>query len=163
MPYLIDGTNLLFGIEADDERSAPMTETQICWTLGRFLAAKGDYGVIVFDGSGPENKDALDQVKGLAVTFSGRLKDADTVIVEKLKASPEPKQWTVVTTDRALRQTAHGMGASAVRSDVFWTEVLSRTQDKKIPREPLGKRHGLSDFETDRWLRTFGLEDEDPS
>jgi hypothetical protein len=45
-----------------------------------------------------------------------------------------------------------------VKADVFWTDVQKQLSRRKTIKEPSGKRWGLSESETEQWLKFFGLE-----
>lgn len=83
--------------------------------LQRLEAAGGDTVTVVFDGrpSGalPEGDHA-----GVKVLYARRRGPdaADDRIVELLAAAAEPRRWTVVTSDRSLRERSEALGASVV-------------------------------------------------
>ena len=157
---IIDGTNLLWAIhEWNDEREIT-SEVKLCQTLERYFAQVGDEGEIVFDGAGPSDKSVFDGVGRLSIAFSGFDSDADTVIEEKVLASTAPRRLTVVSSDRRLRRAAGERKATALKSDLFWGQVLKELARKKPARkEPEEKRDGLTEGETEQWLDIFGLED----
>ena len=159
MPYIIDGSNLLRTIESDDERFAPLDQYQLCWTISRFLGRLGEEGQLVFDGTGPDDRSRLDNVHHLEVRYAGTRTDADTVIEAFIKAFPNPQGLIVVSSDRRLRGAAMHHRAQALASDVFWEVVLKKMQEKRAPREPFSKRHGLSESETEHWLDVFGIDE----
>jgi len=160
MPFVIDGTNLLWAIqEAHDEREVG-DEVKLCHMLDRYLAQVADEGEIVFDGAGPPDKSAFDGVGHLDVIFSGFNSDADTVIEEKVQANTAPRRLTVVSSDRRLRKAAGERNATALKSELFWSQVLRELGRKKpAEKEPEEKREGLTEGETEQWLDLFGLDD----
>jgi predicted RNA-binding protein with PIN domain len=168
---IIDGHNLLHSIHKEDswhgfaarESTAKMavphiSDVQLCHIIGRYLKLIGEKGEIVFDGTGPRDKSGFDNINNLEVFFSGLRSDADTVIESKIKANTAPKRLTIVSSDRRLRDAARKRKATVVKSQVFWDNLCRElTQKKKTKPEPAGKRHGLSDGETEEWLKIFGL------
>jgi len=162
MPYIIDGYNLLWAIENDDERFEPVDDVRLCWTIGRYLGRIREQGELVFDGAGPgghfADKSRFDNIPGLVVSFAGIGRDADTVIEGKIKARASSQPLVVVSSDRRLRQAAHQGKATAIRSDAFWERVLAEVRKKRPASEPTAKRYGLSESETDMWLGLFDLE-----
>ena len=163
MPYLIDGCNLLCAIRNNDERFEPVDEVRLCWTLGRYLTQIGDSGELVFDGSGPNDKGRFDHIPGLAVSFAGIGRDADGVIEEKIKTHASSHPLILVSNDRRLRQSALHHKASVIHAEAFWEKVLKEVNKKRPAPEPTAKRHGLSESETEVWLKAFGIkEKEDP-
>lgn len=158
MPYIIDGHNLLHSIQKTSECPGPISDVQLCHIICRYLKLIGEKGEIIFDGTGPQDKSGFDNISNLEVVFAGLRSDADTVIEEKIKASTAPKRLTVVSSDRRLRDAARKRKATVVKSQVFWDNLCSQLARKKTITEPAGKRHGLSDSETEQWLKFFGLE-----
>jgi len=183
MPLIIDGHNLLWSIEKTSpvgstpnkrrdrlnkyertsngasEEFGPITEVRLCQIVGRYLKLTGGKCEIVFDGTGPADKSGFDNINNLEVFFAGVGTDADTVIEDKIRASTAPRRLTVVSSDRKLRDAARARKATVVKSQVFWSNLLRRLSRGKRIREPTAKRLGLSESETEQWLKFFGLEE----
>jgi len=189
MPLVIDGYNLLksihkwstpnakgcvwgpqLGDDADSLGGAPQTrkrafgdpgEVGLCKILSAYLHRIRDNGQIIFDGIGPPDKTGFESTGPLEVIFSGRDRDADTVIENKIIANTAPKRLTVVSSDRRIRIAAKKRKAIAVKSEDFWRNVIKCLNKKKRSSpEPKEKRIGISETETDLWLKTFGLDDQ---
>jgi predicted RNA-binding protein with PIN domain len=158
MPVIIDGHNLLHSIQKRSGDFEPISDIQLCRIVGRYLKRIGEKGEIIFDGSGPQDKSLFDNISNLEVFFAGRGCDADTVIEDKIKASTAPKKLTIVSSDRRLRDAARTRKAAAVKSPVFWDNVQKQLSRKRTIKEPEAKRRGLSQGETEQWLRFFDLE-----
>jgi predicted RNA-binding protein with PIN domain len=126
--------------------------------IGRYLKLIGEKGEVVFDGTGPRDKGGFDNISNLEVFFAGLRSDADTVIEDKIKASTAPKRLTIVSSDRRLRDAARKRKATAVKSQVFWDNVHKQLSRKNKVKEPPAKREGISESETDQWLKFFDLE-----
>jgi len=156
---IIDGHNLLHSIQKIDEDSESISEVQLCRILGRYLKLKGETGEIVFDGTGPRDKSGFDNISNLEVFFAGLGSDADTVIADKIRANTSPKRLTIVSSDRSVRKAARARKAAAVKSEVFWGNLLKQLSRKRTVEEPAEKRLGLSESETEQWLDFFGLEE----
>jgi predicted RNA-binding protein with PIN domain len=156
---IIDGNNLLWAIrEKFDEREIG-TEIELCRVLGRFFAATAEEGQIVFDGAGPADKSEFNTIDNIEVYFAGFHKDSDSVIEEKIKADSAPRRLTVVSSDRRLRKAAGLRRATAIKSEDFWAEVRKELLRKKPRRkEPMEKKEGLTESETDRWMDLFDLD-----
>lgn len=158
MPYLIDGYNLLHSICKVDEELGTISDVQLCYIISRFLEEVDNKGEIIFDGNGPPDKSPFDNIKRLEVIFSGMSTDADTVIKNKVYSSTAPRGLAVVSSDRAVRQSARSRKSNTIKSEQFWLKMqkcLSRSG--RAEKEPAGKRAGLSDSETDWWLKFFGF------
>jgi predicted RNA-binding protein with PIN domain len=158
MPLIIDGHNLLWAVQNTSEQAESISDTQLCWIVGRYLKQTGESGEIIFDGIGPTDKSGFDNIATLQVLFVGRATDADTVIEEKIRASTAPRRLTVVSSDRRLRKAAQTRKATAVKSEVFWNDVAKQLSRKRAAKEPPEKRLGLTESETKLWLEFFGLE-----
>ena len=157
MPVIIDGHNLLWSIQSSEDLG-PISDIQLSRVISRYLKQTGEKGEIVFDGTGPRDKSGFDNISNLEVFFSGQGRDADTVIEDKIRANTAPRNLTVVSSDRRLRDAARPRKATVVKSEVFWSNLKKQLNRKKIVKEPPAKRQGLSESETKQWLKFFGLE-----
>jgi len=164
---IIDGHNLLHsihpaprrgGIHKEDPDSGTISDVRLCRIISGYLKLIDEKGEIIFDGTGPRDKGGFDNISNLEVFFAGLRSDADTVIEEKIKASTAPKRLTIVSSDRRLRDAARKRKATAVKSQVFWDDVRKQLSRKRKVKEPLAKRQGISESETEQWLDFFGLE-----
>jgi predicted RNA-binding protein with PIN domain len=159
MAVIIDGHNLLHSIQKEGPDAGPISDIQLCHVIGRYLKLIGEKGEVVFDGTGPRDKSGFDNISNLEVFFSGLRSDADTIIEDKITANTAPKRLTIVSSDRRLRDAAKRRKATAVKSQVFWDNLCRQLASKKKTKpEPAGKRYGLSEGETDLWLKIFGIE-----
>ncbi|MHC4618462.1 MAG: NYN domain-containing protein [Planctomycetota bacterium] len=158
MPVIIDGHNLLHSIQKAGEDFESINDVRLCHIIGRYLKGVGEKGEIVFDGTGPPDKARFDNISCLEVVFAGPTSDADKVIEDKIKADTAPKRLTVVSSDRRLRAAARARKATAVKSEVFWENLRKELSRKPTPKEPPAKRWGLSEVETEQWLRFFGID-----
>jgi len=157
MPVIIDGHNLLRSIQ-NIEDDTSITDAGLCRLLDRYFGLTGDRAEIIFDGTGPPNKDEFNNIKNLEVTFSGRKTDCDTIIEERTLSSTAPKLLTIVSSDRRLREAAKARKATDVKSEDFWDEVKKRLSRQRPNKEPAGKRRGITESETELWLKEFNIE-----
>ena len=156
--YVIDGNNLLHAIYQTAGDSDAINDVALCKVVSRFLHLKSEKGEIIFDGAGPTDKIAFENMSNLEVSFAGAGSDADTVIEDKIRASTAPKNLTIVSSDRRLRKAARTRKAIPIKSERFWAEVQNQLSRKKVVKEPAAKRQGLSESETKKWLEFFDLE-----
>ena len=156
MPVIIDGHNLLWAVQ-NLEDVPNISEVALCQILDPYLGLIKQSAEIIFDGAGPLNKSGFETLKNIDVTFSGRSCDCDTIIEDRILASTAPKRLTIVSTDRRLRNAAGARKAISITSEDFWDEVKKRLEKHKPAKEPPGKRKGLTQSETELWLKTFGL------
>ena len=155
---IIDGYNLLRAVQNLSEQTAGVADTQICHIISRYLTLTKSRGAIIFDGVGPRDKTGFNNVANLEVVFSGRSKEADDIIEKLVLQNSAPRSLTVVSSDRRIKSAANKKKATAINSIDFWLEML-KTLDKKAKRksEPPAKYLGISEAETEYWLRLFGL------
>ncbi len=158
MPIIIDGHNLLHTIRKTNEELQSISDVQLCQVISRYLKLTGEKGEIIFDGTGPRDKSGFDNISNLEVLFAGRDSDTDTVIEDKIRASTAPKRLTIVSSDRRLRKAAQVRKATATKSETFWSDLEKQLSRKRPVKEPAEKRQGLSESETNQWLKFFGLE-----
>jgi len=157
MPYLIDGYNLLGTVRKADEQYAAMNEAGLCALLVEYLRRMRHEGRIYFDGTGPRDKAGLLALGNLEVIFTGPGVEADHRIAEEIEQSSAPKFLAVISSDREVRASAEKRKSAAIRSEDFWTTMVKTLERKKRIREPKAKREGLTEGETDEWMRLFGL------
>jgi predicted RNA-binding protein with PIN domain len=160
MPIIIDGYNLLRAIEKTESFSPVLTDAWLCRMITAYLRQIDEAGCVVFDGIGPPDKEIFEDMGNLEVIFSGRNKDADKVIEDKITANTAPKRLLVVSSDRRLRVAARKRRAISVKAEVFWESVISEPDRKPRPREPREKREGITESETEQWLKSFGLDED---
>ena len=158
MPLIIDGHNLLHSIKKVTEGSESISEVRLCQIISEYLRLTDEKGEIVFDGTGPQDKSLFDNINTLEVFFAGLGSDADAVIESKIKASTAPKRLTIVSADRRLWDAARGRKAAVVKSQVFWEKLCRRLSRKKAAKEPPAKHLGITESETEQWLKLFELE-----
>ncbi len=157
MPVLIDGYNLLRAAQKILEQ-VDFTDSDLCAVLCEFLRRVGDTGTIVFDGIGPPNKEWMMGLQRLEVIFSGRNIEADSVIEQHIQENSAPKRLLVVSSDRRIRAAAKRRKCPDIPAGDFWLQMCN-TVEKQLPvPEPKAKRIGISDKETDRWMKAFGLD-----
>ena len=157
MPIVIDGYNLLHAVKSMTEGQV-LSEIQLCSLISGYLKQTKQRGEIIFDGTGPRDKSGLMGTTNLAVSFSGAYCDADTEIEERIKASTAPKRLTVISNDHRLVKAAKARKAVAITADDFWGQVVKKLSRKRREAEPAGKRSGITEGETDFWLKLFKLD-----
>ncbi len=158
MPIIIDGHNLLWMLRRSSNELDSLTDLKLCHIITRYLRLVSEKGHIVFDGTGPKDQRAFDNITNLEVSFSGLGREADEVIEEKILASTDPKRLTVVSSDRRLRAAARAAKASAIKSEAFWSDLNRHLNQPGKNREPSQKQQGLSEGETQQWLKIFGMD-----
>ncbi len=155
---IIDGYNLLRAVQNLTEQSFNITDIQLCQIVAEYLYRLKKKGCIVFDGVGPRDKSGFNNLFNLEVVFSGTSREADDVIEKLILENTAPKSLTVVSSDRRIKTAANRRKADAVDCVDFWTEVIKQLERKKKKQaEPQAKFIGISEAETEYWLREFGF------
>jgi uncharacterized protein len=155
---IIDGHNLLHTVYKIEGDSLSLDDIGLCRIIEKYLKLTGQNGEIVFDGSGPRDKNSFENINYVEVSFAGIGSDADTRIEDKISINSAPKRLIVVSSDRRLRKAAHARKATTIKSEDFWAEVQKQLSKKRPIAEPRAKRGGISESETDQWLDFFGIE-----
>jgi len=157
MPVIIDGHNLLWLIR-NQEEDRTITDVGLCKVLDMYFSLTGEHAEIIFDGVGPPDKSGFNGVKYLEITFSGRSTDCDTLIENKILESTAAKRLVIISSDRRLRDAADRRKAASIKSEDFWDAVKNKISKYKPRKEPAQKRKGLTQSETELWLKEFGIE-----
>ena len=162
MPYLIDGNNLMYALS---EAQGGVGRLGLCKLL-MGLPARGQRVRVVFDGPEPPSGLARQiEDTGLEVHYSGP-RIADDLITEHITADSAPRRLTVVSSDREIRKAASRRRCRIIKSEEFVPMLLRiveshRRCESKTRRggEPKEKREGLSQEQTQKWLREFGFDE----
>jgi len=155
---IIDGYNLLRTVQNLTEHSSEITDVQICQIINDYLYRTKKKGSLVFDGIGPRDKSPFNNLFCLEIIFSGTSREADDIIETMIVESSAPKSLIVVSSDRRIKRAAEKKKATAVDCVDFWTEILKQLEKKrKRKMEPQAKFTGITEAETEYWLREFGL------
>lgn len=156
---IIDGHNLLWAVQGMVDAPEGMSDVGLCRLVGAYLKRVKDSGEVIFDGPGPRDKSDFDNIDGIEVLFAGLGRDADSMIEGKIAANTAPRSLVVVSSDNRLRKAARGRKANSVKSEDFWERLVRELERRRrVADEPGGKRHGLSEGETEQWLDFFGME-----
>ena len=155
---IIDGYNLMRAVQNLTEQSFNITDVQLCQIVAEYLHRIKKKGSVVFDGIGPRDKSGFNNLFNLEVVFSGTSHEADDVIEKLILENTAPKSLSVISNDRRIKTAANKRKADAVDCVDFWTEVIKQIEQKKRrPAEPQAKFVGISEAETEYWLREFGF------
>jgi predicted RNA-binding protein with PIN domain len=158
MPFLIDGHNLLWAINKCDELFAPTDDVGLCRSVDTYCTRIGEFGEVIFDGTGPWSKQPYSGFRQVRVVFAGADIEADAVIEDTIRRSKNPRKLIIVSNDRRVRRAALKRKAVALASEDFWSKLMHCITRKRPQPEPTGKRHGLNATDTSKWLREFDLE-----
>lgn len=123
MTLLIDGHNLI-GVMPGIDLADPDDEWQLLQRLRPYAAAKRQPLTVVFDsGIGPTPQWRLSD-GGVTVRFAPPGVEADAIILQLLRASPQPGAVTVITNDQGLAGRVRSAGGQ-VRSATHFAAQLT--------------------------------------
>jgi len=158
MPYIIDGHNLipkvpgLSLVDIDDEM-------RLVEVLQEFCRRQRKQVEVFFD------KAALGGARArkygcVTARFVSRGRTADEAIRDRLiRLGGEARNYSVVSSDRAVQATARAARARVVSSDEFAGTILSKMFDRPEELDGLDDAP-LSEDEIDEWLEFFDADEQ---
>jgi len=153
MPYLIDGHNLIArlpGIELDD----PDDEAKLVNRLRGFVAMHGKKCTVVFDGGIPGGYSKMSNKSVQVIFAAAHRSNADKVIKQRIKKIPDPRNWTIVSSDNEVLNFARSHKMQA-QTSVQFVQTLQRKPRIQDSRGESPHVHVPKD-EVDEWLDIFG-------
>lgn len=130
--------------------------------LARYIALSrwARRGAILVCDGGPQRRPTSSwPVEGVEIRYAGAGRDADSLIVELVRASDAPRRLLVVSSDRAVRQAARKRKAKTLTSEAFLERLVEDV------RRASGAGRGaapkpqapLPPAAVDAWLDDLGL------
>jgi predicted RNA-binding protein with PIN domain len=151
MRYLIDGHNLIpkLGLTLH----APDDETELIARLQEFCRQQRARVEVYFDGA-PAGQAGTRPAGLVTAHFVRQGLSADAAIETRLAClGARAREWTVVSSDRRVRQAAHAAHASVLTSEEFARRLATRPESSSPPSP---KTTGsLTSQEVEEWLKTF--------
>jgi hypothetical protein len=141
MPFLIDGNNLIGATRRSARPSAEDRAALIAEVADRLRRTRAR-AILFFDGDAERGA----ELGALAVRPSGAV-SADEAILDEIRRSRTPREWTVVTEDRALNARARELGARAITPSSFWARLGKRPASASPRTE--------EKVDVEEWLRYF--------
>lgn len=154
MPYLIDGHNLI-GQLPDISLTEPDDEAKLVQKLLAFAARTSKHIIVVFDHGLPGGRSRM-STGSVEVVFAPQHLNADRILLERINTCEDPRNWTIVSSDRVVLATAERRGMRPVRSTDFAPQLQPPQRKKKDPRDKLKHDAYVSKAEVEEWLRLFG-------
>lgn len=160
MPYLIDGHNLI-GRLPDIRLDDPDDEALLVQKLMGFAARTGKDCVVVFDSGLPGGKSRM-STKTVKVIFASHRTDADRLLMERIRETPDPLNWTVVSSDHRVQTAARQRRMRVLSAADFAALVQSPSPDQQADPDP-GAAADVHQSEEDinYWLNQFGTDKPD--
>ncbi len=158
MEYLIDGHNIIL---SEREYFSASTESgrraELLVILRDYLTTRRGVRItVVFDGREKFSTDRTSRsVPRLRVIFAARDLTADQMIDQIVQKAPNPRELTVVSSDRQVLKNAEYSGANTMTSRQFLELVLPDYPEETAERKP----EILTQEELDDWRKYFGIDD----
>jgi uncharacterized protein len=156
MNLLIDGHNLIGQIPTIS-LADPDDEAKLVMLLrSHAVRRRGRQVVVVFDHGVYGHPQQLSGY-GVVCHFARSPQDADAQLIQRIQAIARPREWALVTSDRAVARAAADRGIKVIDSRTFAAQLAP------APRKggALGaeKREvRMSEAELAEWMRLFGEE-----
>jgi hypothetical protein len=158
MPYIIDGHNLIPkvpGLSLEDMDD----EQQLVNLLQDFCRVKQKKVEVFFDNA-PAGSSGARTFGCVVARFIRQGRTADQAILEKLRRlEGEARNWTVVSSDREVRNSARSVRAKSMRVEEFAQELSALQADRSQQMQQ--DDADLSKQEVDEWLKLFGADEAD--
>ncbi len=165
MTILVDGHNLIgqmAGLRLDD----PDDEEKLMTRLRAYRARTGQPIVVYFDAGMAYQSPARRSNGGISIRWAGTGRRADDLIARDVSRHPNPRELTVVTSDRALQTKVRLGGAQVVDAAAFAAELnrpAGAKRRSKAHRRSVSGRRGadddsrhLTEAEVRTWLAIMG-------
>jgi len=152
MKYLIDGHNLIARLP-DLSLADPDDEIKLIQLLARWRwRHKSPPVTVVFDPGDVAVYGAhRTQQSGITVQYAPFGSNADAVLIRLIRASRQPAQLAVVTSDREIQTAAQQAGARAISAKEFAGELTPPA----APPADAPRDKPLSPEEVEAWLDIF--------
>lgn len=159
MPYLIDGHNLIPKVPGLSLRAAD-DEMQLVALLQEFCRRQRKQVEVFFDNAPPGGARA--RVFGpVTARFVRAGQTADQAIYARLqRLGRAARNWTVVSSDRAVQAAARGARSQALSSEEFATFMMESLDDQQVDDGATAEA-AVSADEVDEWLQLFGADEKD--
>lgn len=153
MPYIIDGHNLIGALPDISLREA-QDERRLISRLQTFLSGTRKRAVVYFDRRAPGEPSAS-HTPNTQVRFIARPRTADDAIRDHIaRLGREASNWTVVSSDRALRALASRAGARSLTSQEF-SALMAQARPSHSAEGSAKPAAPTSDKEIAAWERLF--------
>jgi predicted RNA-binding protein with PIN domain len=166
---LIDGYNLLHasGVFGESTGADGFHQSRMALldaVADRLSPKERPRTLVVFDAAGapPGLPEALKH-RSIQVRFARGHADADELIELLIEKHRQPKELTVVSSDRRIQRAARLRGATRLDSDAWFRDLQKRRVDG--PAGPISSKpqEPPSDDEVAFWLKEFGASPSEPT
>jgi len=150
VPVLIDGHNLI-GRLPDVSLADPDDEARLVSRLQGYAGRTGKRVTVVFDRGLPGGCSQALSSGSVEVVFAPTGRNADGVLIERIRRARNPRGLLVVTSDHEVMAAARRRGARVIHAEAFVREL------EPSPLSPGGRKEDvhLSPDELEVWLELF--------
>jgi predicted RNA-binding protein with PIN domain len=150
MTVLIDGHNLI-GAIPDLRLDDPNDEAKLLTRLRAYRARVGKRLVVYFDPGLSYQSPARQSQGGITIRQAGSGQQADKLIIRDIRRHHNPRELTVVTSDRDIQHVARQHRAQVIDSGTFAAGINRQPQP-----DGTGNLTPFSEEELREWLAVFG-------
>ena len=160
MHYLIDGHNLIAAMP-DISLKDPDDEVKLILVLRSWAVARRKREVtLFFDGGLPGGYQQRLSTSRINVVFASEGRTADSLLIGRIKKVPNPPEFTLVSSDRAIQSAAASRKMPTLSSDEFVKILAEVEEPPPKPKPDPSDDPVLSADEVSEWLEMFGPEPE---
>jgi uncharacterized protein len=153
MPYLIDGHNVI-GQLPDLKLTDPDDEAKLVQKLLSYVARTNQRCVVVFD-HGLLGGLSKMSTRNVQVVFASQSSTADRVMIERIRKTPQPDIWTVVSNDHEVLSTARRYRMQTMQAAAF-AALIRRPPPPVMPGRDEAVHVHVPEAEVEEWLKIFG-------
>lgn len=162
MHYLIDGHNLI-ACMPDIDLADPDDEVQLVLRLRSWTAAGRKRRVtVVFDHGLPGGEERSLSTGPVKVLFAPSGKTADALLISRISRVRNPREYTLISSDRRILDAAGGRGMPTSRSEAFALQLAPSPRPSPAPdNDEAAEKPAATPDDVDMWLREFGIDPQD--
>lgn len=154
--YIVDGHNLIHTIPVYLDlldRSYIGALDAVERDVVSYVHGKELKVILIFDGNPPGDRAPV--MGGVSVLFSGRDRDADSLIAEKA-GNWRGRQTVVVSRDRHVMRSGASLGCKTLSPEDFYRLLKQKKRGKTTkPLGPKGKSAGLAPHQVESWKKVM--------
>lgn len=160
MHYLVDGHNLIAAMP-DILLDDPDDEIKLILVLRSWAVARRKRKLtVIFDGGLPGGYEQRLSTSRINVVFASNEQTADSLIINRIKKVPNPPEYTLVSSDRAVQAAATARKMAVLSSEAFAKRLLDEAESSPKLEPQASDEPVLSSEEVAEWLDLFGPEPE---
>ena len=137
---------------------AGLDELALCRLLGR---GPWRQAVVVCDGTLKPSVPSSSPVPRVKLTYAGKGRSADSLIIEMVNRSSAPRRLLVVSSDRAIQKAVRRRRAHVWPSNRLVTELASLARSNEHRLSTQENHSAAQSGDVQYWLAQFGIDEDD--